>query len=604
MSETTATPGVVNTYDSDQPLVNADALLGQTTTVLATKDALTPAGESPTINVSADIAALGTVVVDAQNGGVANVTSVLSAVLSVLDVNADGGTINLDTAVVGVLGATNITIADGGTVNTGTTFLGVLDSSSVTFSGTGNTLNIGPSGTLLNDGSLLNLAFEAGIAGFGIGDVINDDEVAFASVGSYTISTTDGFVPEQVVTFYPGTDGTGTAAGSITFGLGTFSADGTYNAGSGPLTLLSGPGGVLEVTLVCFLRGTHIATSQGEARVEDLKIGDNVATLSNGEIVFKPITWIGSRTVIASKQAADEAFPVRISAGAFAENVPHRDLLLTAEHCLFVDGKLIPARMLVNGGSIIVDRTIRAYTYYHVELAAHSVLLAEGLATESYLDTGNRGNFANAAVPLLQPDFAVHSTHAGWHLAAAPLTVDKDSVEPVWQQLRGRAEHLGLLAHTPAVALTNNPEVHLVTESGLQIRPTLAEGSTYSFLVPGGTETLCLVSRSARPSEVLGPYIDDRRELGVLVGRIDLGIGRKRVAVNAHLSHDSLEGWHIPEAGSASRWTAGNAILPLELGTLKGRPVFLDIELLQAGPYLAASTTTSEVAGLPIAAAA
>ena len=34
-------------------------------------------------------------------------------------------------------------------------------------------------------------------------------------------------------------------------------------------------------------------------------------------------------------------------------------------------------------------------TYWHVELAAHTVLYAEGVPAESYLDTGNRGAFAN-----------------------------------------------------------------------------------------------------------------------------------------------------------------------------------------------------------------
>ena len=36
-------------------------------------------------------------------------------------------------------------------------------------------------------------------------------------------------------------------------------------------------------------------------------------------------------------------------------------------------------------------------TYYHVELSTHDVILAEGLATESYLDTGNRAAFESAA---------------------------------------------------------------------------------------------------------------------------------------------------------------------------------------------------------------
>jgi hypothetical protein len=34
-----------------------------------------------------------------------------------------------------------------------------------------------------------------------------------------------------------------------------------------------------------------------------------------------------------------------------------------------------------------------AVEYFHVELRTHSILLAKGLPSESYLDTGNRGFF-------------------------------------------------------------------------------------------------------------------------------------------------------------------------------------------------------------------
>jgi len=46
-------------------------------------------------------------------------------------------------------------------------------------------------------------------------------------------------------------------------------------------------------------------------------------------------------------------------------------------------------------------------TYFHVELPAHELILAEGLEVESYLDAGDRGNFENGGAPVsLFPNFA------------------------------------------------------------------------------------------------------------------------------------------------------------------------------------------------------
>jgi hypothetical protein len=83
---------------------------------------------------------------------------------------------------------------------------------------------------------------------------------------------------------------------------------------------------------------------------------------------------------------------VRVRAGAFGVGVPNRDLLLSPDHAVYFEGCLIPVRHLINGRTIAQEKVDRV-SYYHVELTRHAVLLAEGLACESYLDTGNRGAF-------------------------------------------------------------------------------------------------------------------------------------------------------------------------------------------------------------------
>jgi hypothetical protein len=78
-----------------------------------------------------------------------------------------------------------------------------------------------------------------------------------------------------------------------------------------------------------------------------------------------------------------------VSVGAFAPGCPDRDLYLSPDHAVLVDGVLIPVCYLVNG-TMIVQEPRDSVTYWHVELSEHAVICAEGVAAESYLDTGNR----------------------------------------------------------------------------------------------------------------------------------------------------------------------------------------------------------------------
>jgi hypothetical protein len=61
-----------------------------------------------------------------------------------------------------------------------------------------------------------------------------------------------------------------------------------------------------------------------------------------------------------------------------------------------MDGILVNAGALVNGTSIIRDESVpEMFTYYHVELAGHELLLAEGVPSETFLDNIDRLNFHN-----------------------------------------------------------------------------------------------------------------------------------------------------------------------------------------------------------------
>jgi hypothetical protein len=146
------------------------------------------------------------------------------------------------------------------------------------------------------------------------------------------------------------------------------------------------------VVLPCFCAGTRIATADGAIPVDQLRIGDRVMLARGG---LAPIVWLGRRRISVHRHPRQfDVLPVQVRAGAFGKHLPHQDLLLSPDHAIFISGNLIPARYLING-STIVRHWIDEVTYYHVELPAHGIILAEGLPCESYLDTGNRSAFEN-----------------------------------------------------------------------------------------------------------------------------------------------------------------------------------------------------------------
>jgi len=164
------------------------------------------------------------------------------------------------------------------------------------------------------------------------------------------------------------------------------------------------PDGDITVQAACYGEGTRIATLRGEVPIERLRVGDQVVSVFGGSA---PVRWIGWRALDLRRHPRPElAWPVRVRAGAFADGVPRRDLVMSADHAVYVDSVLIPVRTLVNGTTIRREPAA-GVVWYHVELPMHDVILAEGLAAESYLDTGNRSAFANGGKAVaLNPDFA------------------------------------------------------------------------------------------------------------------------------------------------------------------------------------------------------
>ncbi|MBC7636086.1 MAG: Hint domain-containing protein [Acetobacteraceae bacterium] len=147
----------------------------------------------------------------------------------------------------------------------------------------------------------------------------------------------------------------------------------------------------------CFAAGTRILTDKGERAIESIAVGDRVIT-HRGDSV--EVVWCGRRAVVPSRHPDPDALhPVRITAGAFGPGAPRRDLLVSPDHALFVDGVLIPAICLINGVSIY-QHPVARIVWHHIELTTHDVVMAENLPTESYLDTGNRSAFEGVVMDI------------------------------------------------------------------------------------------------------------------------------------------------------------------------------------------------------------
>lgn len=145
--------------------------------------------------------------------------------------------------------------------------------------------------------------------------------------------------------------------------------------------------------VICFTKGTLIATPQGDRPVEDLGEGDHVLTKDNGA---QPVQWRGARRMTGARLFAMPALrPIRIRAGALGPDEPDGDLLVSPSHRLLIQGPaaralfntsevLVKARDLDGVPGISTDVTLREATYVHLMLDSHEILFANGVASESF----------------------------------------------------------------------------------------------------------------------------------------------------------------------------------------------------------------------------
>lgn len=350
---------------------------------------------------------------------------------------------------------------------------------------------------------------------------------------------------------------------------------GSFNAEGQDLSKVTFEGG--KMVYACYLKGTRIATPDGEVQVETLKAGDKVLTAAGGVATVK---WLGHRTLYKNRIPAKDAvraFPILFKKDSIANNVPHRDLTLSPGHHVSFDGTLVPAMMLVNGQTIIQQFNTKVFEYFHVELEQFDIILAEGVPAESYVDTGNRSMFQNAADVAMNPDFGPAEGRP--EVEGIKVVQQGPVVEAIRKQLLARAEAITGAARTTDAALCIEVNGQIVNST-----PEFSKEGVYHFALPANAGDVRVLSRSAIVRDVTPLARRDLRQIGVGLSGIAVSTAGGRQQIS--LTDTALTGLNAAQdvKGTAMRWTNGAAVIPATLINTTGAAT-LELTVLRTYSY-------------------
>jgi len=148
----------------------------------------------------------------------------------------------------------------------------------------------------------------------------------------------------------------------------------------------------IETVVTCFTPGTRIMTDRGEVAIEALAAGDLVLTRDNG---LQPIRWIGRKTLGAEALRADAALqPVLIRQGALGGGLPERDMLVSRQHRMLVEGagpalwfgedEVFVRALHLTALPGVMPAMVTEVTYLHLLFDRHEVIRADGAWSESF----------------------------------------------------------------------------------------------------------------------------------------------------------------------------------------------------------------------------
>ena len=197
----------------------------------------------------------------------------------------------------------------------------------------------------------------------------------------------------------------------------------------------------IEKVLPCFTPGTRIMTDRGEVAVETLVAGDLVRTLDHR---LQPLRWVGKRVLsLADLIVAPRLRPVRIAAGALGPRLPERDMMVSPQHRILVEGSR--AEMLFGEAEVLVAASDLAgldgvepafpygVSYIHLLFDAHELVQADGIWTESFQPAG-RTLAAMDATQRAEVEALFPELSAGASFPAARVTLKAHEVRVLLEE--------------------------------------------------------------------------------------------------------------------------------------------------------------------------
>jgi len=336
----------------------------------------------------------------------------------------------------------------------------------------------------------------------------------------------------------------------------------------------------------CYLAGSLISTPNGPRKIEDISPGDYVYTYNGGIEAESRVEWVGVASVRTTPNMQEDVsgYPVVIKKDAISANVPYADLSVTSEHCIVLDGKFSPIRMLVNGSSIFYDRTNTRFLVYHLMTAQHSIINVNGILSETYLYNKSsiwKFNTQKGKNPHAEKSLSWEND------SAAPLCCAREFVEPIWRKISARIKPNSVNPAKPNYVVSTDPNLRLIV-GGKTVHPIRQKDSWYIFSITDSND-VWIESRHSRPADVEGNFVDDRRELGVLVSGITLYHPLIDKTGPIDFFDRNLQGWHEASEGNV-RWTSGHAYLRLPEG-VDSEHALIKIDLAGTAKYLDPAAT-------------